>query len=69
MWRRGKRDVSLFLLIFVLEAKTEFIYKGKKYIMKKGDAVYFDSTVSHSGSSLGKKKAKLLSIIFNYKRI
>lgn len=27
--------------IFVLEGKTEFIYKGKKYLMGKGDAVYF----------------------------
>jgi transcriptional regulator with XRE-family HTH domain len=55
--------------IFVLEGKTEFIYKGKKYIMEKGDAVYFDSGVSHRGSSIGKKKAKLLSVMFNYKRI
>lgn len=55
--------------IFVLEGKTEFIYKGKKYLMGKGDAVYFDSSVSHSGSSIGKKKAKLLSVMFNYKRI
>jgi transcriptional regulator with XRE-family HTH domain len=55
--------------IFVLEGKTEFIYKGKKYLMGKGDAVYFDSGVSHSGSSIGKKKAKLLSVMFNYKRI
>jgi transcriptional regulator with XRE-family HTH domain len=55
--------------IFVLEGRTEFIYKGKKYVMEKGDAVYFDSSVSHSGSSIGKKKAKLLSVMFNYKRI
>ena len=55
--------------IFVLEGKTEFIYKGKKYLMGKGDAVYFDSSVSHSGSSIGKKKAKLLSVMFNYKRV
>jgi len=55
--------------ILVLEGKTEFIYKGKRYIMEKGDAVYFDSGAPHSGSGVGKKKAKLLSVMFNYKRI
>lgn len=55
--------------VFQLEGKTEFIYKGKKYIMKKGDAAYFDSGVTHSSSKIGKKKAKVLAVMFNYKRI
>ena len=55
--------------IFVLDGKTEFIYKGKKYILEKGDAVYFDARVPHGGISVGSKKAKLLSVMFNYKRI
>ncbi|MEJ2729769.1 MAG: XRE family transcriptional regulator [Deltaproteobacteria bacterium] len=55
--------------IFVLEGKHEFIYDGDTYIMGKGDSVYFDAAVPHTGRSLGKKKAKLLAVLFNYKRL
>jgi transcriptional regulator with XRE-family HTH domain len=55
--------------MFVLEGKHEFIYDGETYLMEKGDSVYFDAAVPHTGKSLGKKKAKLLAVLFNYKRI
>ena len=55
--------------MFVLEGKHEFIYDGETYIMEKGDSVYFDAAVPHTGKSLGKKKAKLLAVLFSYKRI
>jgi transcriptional regulator with XRE-family HTH domain len=55
--------------MFVLEGKHEFIYDGETYIMEKGDSVYFDAAVPHTGKSLGKKKAKLLAVLFNYKRL
>jgi transcriptional regulator with XRE-family HTH domain len=55
--------------IYVLEGEHEFIYDGKKYAMEKGDSVYFDAIVPHTGKSLGKKKAKLLAIMYNYKRL
>ena len=54
--------------MYVLEGRHELIYDGKKYIMEEGDCVYFDSSVPHTGKSLGKKKAKLLAVMFNYKR-
>lgn len=54
--------------MYVLEGKHELIYDGKKYIMEEGDCVYFDSSVPHTGKSLGNKKAKLLMVMFNYKR-
>jgi transcriptional regulator with XRE-family HTH domain len=54
--------------MYVLEGTHEFKYNGKKYILKKGDSIYFDSGVPHSGRSLGGKKAKVLSIIYSYKR-
>lgn len=56
-------------LIYVLEGTYEFIYDGKKYTMGKGDSVYFDSGVPHSARSLGKKKAKILTVMYNYKRL
>ena len=54
---------------FVLEGTHEFTYDGKKCIMEEGDSVYFDAAVPHTGRSLGKKKAKLLAIMYNYKRL
>jgi len=36
--------------------------------MEKGDSVYFDASVPHTGRSLGKKKARLLAVMFNYRR-
>ncbi len=54
--------------MYVLEGTHEFKYSGKKYILKKGDSIYFDSEIPHSGRSLGGKKAKVLAIIYSYKR-
>ena len=55
--------------MYLLEGKHELIYDGKGYIMKEGDCVYFDASVPHTGRSLGKKKARLLAVMFNYKRL
>ena len=55
--------------MYVLEGTHELIYDGNKYLMEEGDTVYFDAGVPHSGRSVGKKKAKLLAVMFNYKRL
>lgn len=55
--------------IFVLEGKMEFFFKGKSYIVEQGDSVYFDASIPHSGRSLGKKRAKLLIVIYSYRRV
>ncbi len=54
--------------IYVMDGTLEFIYGDEKIIMKKGDNVYFDSCVPHSGRSIGDKKAVLLVVIYFYKR-
>lgn len=54
--------------IFVMEGCLEFEYDGKSYILEKGDNVYFDSIVPHAGKSLGHEKARLLVVIYFYKR-
>ena len=41
---------------------------GKKYILKEGDAIYFDSSIPHTGRSIGKKKAKILTVLFPKKK-
>lgn len=53
--------------IYVLEGRHEFTYDGKTYLMEAGDSVYFDSGVPHSGRSIG--HARLLAVLFNYKRL
>jgi transcriptional regulator with XRE-family HTH domain len=54
--------------MYVLEGTHEFTYDGKKHILKKGDSIYFDSRIPHSGRSLGNKKARILTVIYSYKR-
>ncbi len=48
--------------MYVLDGTHEFMYNGKKHILKKGDSIYFDSHVPHSGRSVGKKKARILAV-------
>ncbi|RJR48444.1 MAG: XRE family transcriptional regulator [Desulfobacteraceae bacterium] len=55
--------------MYVLEGKHELIYGGERYIMEKGDCVYFDAAVPHTGRSLGKNKARLLAVMYNYRRM
>jgi len=54
--------------LYVLEGTHEFIYGDQRYIMEEGDCVYFDSEVPHTGRSLGPKRAKLLAVMYSYKR-
>ncbi len=55
--------------MYVLEGTHEFIYDGKKYILNEGDSIYFDSIIPHSGRSIGKKRAKILAVMYSYKRV
>lgn len=55
--------------LYVLEGKLEFFFKDKSFILEKGDSVYFDSTYPHGGKSLGEVAAKILIVIYSYKRI
>ena len=54
--------------MYVIEGAHEFIYDGKKYLLREGDSIYFDSIIPHSGKSVGHKKAKILAVMYSYKR-
>ena len=54
--------------IYTLEGVHEFIYDNKKYILNEGDSIYFDSIIPHTGRSIGKQKAKILAVMYSYKR-
>lgn len=55
--------------IFVLEGEVEFFYGDRSFLLKEGDSLYFDASVPHSGVSLTDKDAKLLCVIYSYKRL
>jgi transcriptional regulator with XRE-family HTH domain len=54
--------------MYVLEGVHEFVYKDKKYLLKEGDSIYFDSRIPHTGRSIGEKRAKILAVMYSYKR-
>lgn len=55
--------------LYVLEGELEFFYGGMRHVLEQGDFVYFDADKPHSGRSLGKTEAKLLIVIYSYKRL
>ena len=54
---------------YVLEGRIEFLYGTEKYILSKGDCVYFESHIPHNGRSIGDEKAKVLIMMHPYKRL
>ncbi len=48
--------------IYVLEGKIEITLGEEKFILKVGDALYFNGILPHKGISLSKKPAKSLSV-------
>jgi len=52
--------------MYILEGTHEFVYDNNRYILKKGDSVYYDSKIPHSGRSIGRKKAKILIVGMPY---
>jgi len=55
--------------MYVLEGTHEFVYGGERYVLEAGDSIYFDSEVPHSGRSIGPKRAKVLAVLYSYKRL
>lgn len=54
--------------MYILEGVHEFVYDNSKYILNEGDSVYFDSRIPHTGRSIGKERAKILAVMYSYKR-
>jgi transcriptional regulator with XRE-family HTH domain len=54
--------------MYILEGVHEFVYDKKKYTLYEGDSIYFDSRIPHTGRSVGNKRAKILAVMYSYKR-
>ncbi len=50
-------------ILFVLEGTSEFKHGDQTMILKKGDCVYFDASIPHSGRPLGDKPVKSFMVI------
>ncbi|MGD0228822.1 MAG: XRE family transcriptional regulator [Syntrophorhabdales bacterium] len=54
--------------MYVFEGTVELVYGSKRYTLREGDAVYFDAAIPHSIRSIGDREAKLLVVMYYYKR-
>lgn len=54
--------------MYTIEGIHEFIYNNRKYMLNEGDSIYFDSRIPHTGRSIGKQRAKILAVMYSYKR-
>lgn len=50
--------------IFVMEGNVEIIYGKDKYLLKKGDSIYYDSIVNHHVHAQEGEAAKILAVIY-----
>jgi transcriptional regulator with XRE-family HTH domain len=48
--------------MYVLQGKVEVILGSKRFVLKQGDAAYWNGNVPHKGISLSKKPAKTLNV-------
>jgi len=50
--------------IYVLEGEVEIIYGKDKYLLEKGDSIYYESIVAHHVHSHGENPAKILAVVY-----
>jgi len=53
---------------FILSGRVELTYGDKRFILDKGDFVYFDGDIPYTGRSLGEKAATIFMGQYRYKR-
>jgi transcriptional regulator with XRE-family HTH domain len=50
-------------ILFMLEGTWEFKHGDQKLTLKKGDCIYFDASIPHSGKPIGNKPIKAFMVI------
>ena len=55
--------------LYVVKGTIEFFYGTENYILTEGDSAYFDAHIPHNGKSLGEEKARVLIVIYPYRRL
>ncbi len=52
--------------IYVLEGEIQVNYGSDKYILGKGDCIYYDSTTPHEVRAYGDTSAKILAVVYTF---
>ncbi len=55
--------------LYVIKGTIEFFYGTESHLLTEGDSAYFDAHIPHHGRSLGEEKARVLIIIYPYRRL
>ena len=50
-------------ILFILDGTWEFKHGDQTLILKKGDCIYFDASIPHSGKPIGNKPVKAFMVI------
>jgi len=51
-------------MLLVLRGQMRFKYGGSEFVLDKGDCVYFDSSVAHTGEPIGDEPLKTLIVLY-----
>ena len=51
-------------MLFVLQGTIRFKYGIREFVLDKGDCVYFDSSVAHTGEPVGDEPLKTLIVLY-----
>ena len=52
-------------MLFVLRGQMRFKYGNSEFVLDKGDCIYFDSRVAHTGEPIGGEPLKTLIVIYS----
>lgn len=50
--------------IYVIDGDIEILYGSEKYVLSKGDTIYYDSVVPHHLHAYGEKPAKIMAVFY-----
>ena len=51
-------------MLFVLRGQMRFKYGNSEFVLDKGDCIYFDSSLAHTGEPIGDEPLKTLIVLY-----
>jgi transcriptional regulator with XRE-family HTH domain len=55
-------------LIYVIEGSIEFFYGEERLLLEQGDHIYLDAEIPHGSKRVGDVDAKIMMVLYFYKR-
>ena len=55
-------------IMYILQGTMEFFHGGQRFLVEKGDCLYFDASYEHYGNNLGDDEVKFLMVTCNLNR-